>query len=114
MKEIIKVNEDVIDKVQCLMKKLSYQIPAAILRDFTHLRAKCSNVTRSSSTAAMLKRFFPFERILPKLEMDEIGNLTTSEIRKIEELCTRFEHLDSVTKALHSDNVNLAEARAFF
>ncbi len=64
----------------------------------------------------MLKRFVHLKEFLPKLEMDEIDDLilTTSEIRKIEALCARFEHVDSVTKALHSDNVNLAEARAFF
>ncbi len=58
----------------------------------------------------------PLEEFLPKLEMDETDDLmlTTFEIRKIEALCTRFEHLNSVTKALQSDNVNLAEASAFF
>ncbi len=43
--------------------------------------------------------------------MDEIDDLmlTTSEVRKTEALCTRFEHLDSVTKALQSDNVKIVK-----
>ncbi len=43
--------------------------------------------------------------------MDEIDDLmlTTSEVRKIEALCTRYEHLDSVTKALQSDNVKIVK-----
>ncbi len=38
--------------------------------------------------------------------------LTTSEVRKIEALCTRFEHLDSVTKALQSDNVKIVQVKS--
>ncbi len=47
----------------------------------------------------------------PNLEMEEIDDLmlTTSEVRKIEALCTRFELLDSVTKALQSDNVKIVK-----
>ncbi len=88
-----------------------YPIAAAKLRDFTNLRAKCSNITRWSSTAAMLKRFMDLKDFLPNLELDEIDDLmlTTSEVRKIEALCTRFEHLDSVTKALQSDNVKIVK-----
>ncbi len=50
------------------------------------------------------------------LEMDGIDDLilTASEIRKLEALCTIVEHLYSVTKALQSDNISFAEARAFF
>ncbi len=38
-----------------------------------------------------------FERFSSKSRMDEIDDLmlTTSEVRKIEALCTRFEHLDA-------------------
>ncbi len=57
----------------------------------------------------MLKRFMDLKDFLPNLEMDEIDDLmlTTSEVRKIEALCTRFEYLDSVTKALQSDNCQI-------
>ncbi len=76
MNDIIRVNEVVIGKVQSLMKKLSYPIPVAKkLRDFTHLRAKCSNITRWSFTAAMLKRFVDLKYFCLKLELDEIDDL---------------------------------------
>ncbi len=40
--------------------------------------------------------------------------LTTSEVRKIEALCTRFEHLDSATKALQSDNVKIVKVSPIY
>ncbi len=87
MKEIIRINEVVIDKVQSLMKKLSYPFPAAKLRDFSHLRAKCSNVTRWSSTAAMLKRFVQLKDFLQKLKMDEIDDLMLLRLRYARSSC---------------------------
>ncbi len=57
------------------------------------------------------KRFMDLKDFLPNLEMDEIDDLmlTTSEVRKIEALCTTFEHLDSVTKALQSEYVKIVK-----
>ncbi len=44
-------------------------------------------------------------------EIDDLM-LTTSEVRKIEALCTRFEHLDSVTKALQSDKCQNSQSES--
>ncbi len=43
-----------------------YPIAAAKLREFHALAGKCSNITRWSSTAAMLKRFMDLKDFLPK------------------------------------------------
>ncbi len=61
----------------------------------------------------MLKQYVDLKGFLPKLEMDEIDDLilTTSEVRKMDAPCIKFEHLDS--EAFQTANVNLA-ARAFF
>ena len=57
VKDILEDNQLIISKVQSIMRKLSYQIPAANLRQFTHLRAVLNNETRWSSTYQMLKRY---------------------------------------------------------
>ncbi len=63
MKDMIQKHVTIIEKVRAVMKKLSYPILAAELRKHTHLRAKCSNVTRWSSTSQMLKRYIQIKEI---------------------------------------------------
>ncbi len=94
----------------------------SLIHDYTLWRCKIGRISRTcGQNAATLhaglllqqcsKRFMDLKDFLPNLEMDEIDDLmlTTSEVRKIEALCTRFEHMDSVTKALQSDNVKIVK-----
>lgn len=59
-----------VDAVKKIMKNLSNFIPSAKWQHHTHLRAKCHNVTRWSSTYKILKRFQKMRLFLSKLEMD--------------------------------------------
>lgn len=71
-----------------LMKKLTFPVTAAKLRYHTHLRAKCSNVTRWSSTAAMISRFLELQQFIPKLKMKELNDLMPCQrdLKRIEAL----------------------------
>ena len=51
-------------------EKLKNPLPAAQLREHTHLKAKCDNTTRWSSTAAILDRSNKFKEHIPKLDVD--------------------------------------------
>lgn len=116
MKDIISEYRDEITKVNDLMKKLSYQIPAAKLRRFTHLKAKISNETRWSSTYNMLKRYIEIKEYLPQLELPEIDELLLSDQDDltIERLCQKFANLDSVTIALQDNSTTISKARCLF
>ena len=98
------------------MKKLSFQIPAAKLREFTHLRTKCNNEMRWSSTYNMLTRYKAIREFLPALEVPEIEELVLSDSANhaVDSLCITLHDLDSVTKELQEDSLTLAQARAMF
>lgn len=116
VKDMIQDSTTVIDKVQAVMKKLRYPIPAATLRQHTHLRAKCHNVTRWSSTASMLHRFQKIKEFIPELGIEEVIDImpTSREQRTIERLTAQFVDFDSVTKSLQRDDISLAEVRTLF
>lgn len=78
MKDIISNQSDVIEGVQLLMKKLSYQITAEILRQITPLTAKQANETRWCSTFTMLKRYVRIKEYIPLIKHQEVGDLLLS------------------------------------
>ncbi len=87
---------------------------AAELRKHTHLRAKCSNVTRWSSTAQMLRRYIQIKEILPQLNSGDLDSMILNgrDTCKVEGLCDEVTQLDEITKALQKEDVNMADVRA--
>lgn len=77
--EIIAKLKDFIYVAQSLIKKLSYQISTANLRQVTAISAVKSNVTRWSSTYAMLRRFKELADIVTHIDDDEVQELLLSE-----------------------------------
>lgn len=116
MKDMIKDDTILIEKVQAVMQKLRWPIPAAKLRRHTLLCAKCANVTRWSSTADMLVRYKEIRPVLKDVEVDDLDSLlpTARENKRIDELCVKFEELNSVTKALQNESLTCADARSIF
>eukprot|EP00171_Calliarthron_tuberculosum_P021824 IDg21824t1 len=109
-------SQHIINKVQSLMRKLKHPIPAAKLRKFTHLRAKLSNVTRWSSTVNMLKRYCEIREDIDRIDIEGIDEFIPDrrERKTIDDLCVKFECLDSVTKKLQADSTTMADVRALF
>ncbi len=61
VKDVINDSVSLIEKVNCLMRKMCYLIPAVQLRKHTYLKAKCKNLTKWSSTARIFKRSFEID-----------------------------------------------------
>ncbi len=72
VKDIMSPYEDLLAKVNSLMKKLRNIIPSAKLRKLTHLKPKSANATRWSSTFHMLQRYAEIKTFLHDLEMNDI------------------------------------------
>ena len=116
VKEWLKPHSDLISKLNALMKKLRTPIVAGALRTKTHLRAKCNNVTRWSSTAAMLERYQKIKVFLPELRLEAVDSLMLSylEEREVENLNSHMSDLDSVTRALQNSEITLSQVRCLF
>lgn len=116
VKDILKRYEHSIGMIQTLMKKLSFQIPAAKLRMHTPLKATQRNETRWSSTYTMLSRFLELLPFLPRIDDDDVQLLIPSDQQntEIRELCVKLAELDSVTKTLQNASTTMADVRALF
>lgn len=64
----------------------------------------------------MLGRYSDIKKFLPKLGIKEVTDLipTMREQRKIDQLTTLFEDLDSVTKSLQRSNITCSQVRTLF
>ena len=116
VQDIITTHDDLMDKVNNLMRRLKYAIPASKLRKFTDLRAKTKNVTRWSSTYKMLLRYTEIKSHLHALQLLELEPLipTLVEDKRIEGLVKILADLNSVTVVLQSNATNLAMVRDLF
>lgn len=116
MKDVISLSLPEVGHVRELMRKLSYQIPAARLRRLTHLKAKIDNDTRWSSTYEMLKRYIDIKDVLPELGMPEIDDLLLIEEDHIQVVstCKKLEDIDSITKKLQDPTISISDTRALF
>ncbi|KAF0708669.1 hypothetical protein AaE_013120 [Aphanomyces astaci] len=103
-------------KINTLMLKLKNLLPAAKLRQFTPLVAKTRNVTRWSSTFAMVSRYRELRPFLQRIDDDDIAALmlTAREDRQADELLNSLTDLDSVTLLLQRENLYLDEVRSVF
>ncbi|RHY69411.1 hypothetical protein DYB34_008694 [Aphanomyces astaci] len=106
----------VIDKVNALMTKLRFTLPAARLRHVTPLRAITLSATRWSSTFNMLKRYIELKPFLLAIADDSIDvlRLNVVEDREVTALLVTLEDLNSITLALQGDESSLLEVRQIF
>lgn len=118
VQDILKGAEETLNKLNTLMRKFKYLIPAAKLRKHTHLRAVTRNETRWSSVYSMMKRYFEIrEYILLIAQHDSEINqllLSATEDQVLEELFSTVERLDAVTLALQKENISIASVRYLF
>ncbi len=98
------------------MSKLRFLVSAAKLRRYTELKALGANRTRWSSTYVILERYLRVREHILKLDIPGIVTLilTPTEDKTIESLCSKLSDLDSVAKALQSDNMTVHEASVLF
>lgn len=115
-KDILVSYEDIVEKVHRLMKKMSFQIPAAKLRKLTHLRPKLRNDTRWSSTYVMLQRYIQVHEIIKQIELPEVQELRLcdGDHVEVERLFRLLGDLQSVTKELQFEDVGLCLACVLF
>ena len=114
--DILAVHEDVVQKVNRLMIRLSHTLPAARLRRLTHLAAKRRNLTRWSSTHSMLTRFNEFKHVLGDLgdiTVDEL-RLNVLEEREIDALLVKLDDLNAICLALQDDECTMSDVRRMF
>ncbi len=89
---------------------------AVKLRLKTDLRAKIDCSTRWLSTTEMLRRYAQLRDYISDIEYEQINSSIPNprENRKIDTLCSTFDELDSVCKALQQDEMTCSDARALF
>lgn len=116
LQDLLKPYTGVVDKINNLMQKLKFSIPAAKLRKYTPLVAKTKNSTRWSSTYEMIDRYRKIMPFLKKLDIENFDALLLlkKENEEVDELFIKLCDLQSVTKILQCDNTTLSEARVLF
>ncbi|KAG6967817.1 hypothetical protein JG688_00006107 [Phytophthora aleatoria] len=114
MEELVEESSQDLGSVQALMIKLRSLNQAAKLRLKTSLRPVIRQETRWSSTFIMLDRYF---KVLEFVKDDadlEDALPTRAENRRLMALHAELTNVESVTKALQSTKVSMADARLFF
>jgi hypothetical protein len=116
VKEYMGAHEEVLEDINCLMKKLSTLKIAGALRKKTDLHPITRNVTRWSSTFSMLKRFLKLKDIVSSLNNMEINVFIPDgrKLNELEQLEKDSKKFESITKALQSASINLAEVPILF
>jgi len=109
--------EPVLNKVNVLMGKLKNLKLSGALRRVTDLRPVQRNVTRWSSTTDMVHRYLKLKPFF--VSMDDSVELvdywpSARENNELLELDIVFGKLNSVTKALQRESINLADVRTLF
>lgn len=101
-RNVINEFNDVTVKEYTIMRKLSFQIPAAKFHQLTLLRPKLSNRTRWSFVYEMVKRCLFNRPFIIKIELEKVQALllTSDDDAEISRLMGSLEKLKSVTKAL--------------
>jgi hypothetical protein len=108
-------HEDLLAKVNSLMKELKTTKNLATLQQYTPLYPVQRNVTRWSSTFEMLKRYIKLEEFIIASDVDVEDLLPTrKEHRIIEKLIVSLEDFESVTKKLEETDINMKQVRKLF
>lgn len=121
VKDFMKQDEGLIDKVHNLMKKLSTIKGRALLRSHTSLSPVMRNDTRWSSTYEMLRRYTKLEPVLRSLDDETVAAselepllLRRSENIRVTSLLADLTNFESVTKTLQGTSLTLSAARRLF
>lgn len=117
VKKWLQQYEPVLYKVNSIMSKLKNLKMAGALRKLTDLRPVQRNVTRWSSTADMINRWFKLKPFLADFEnAPELIDLWPSarENGDLNEMVEHSDKLNSVTKALQSESLSLLDVRLLF
>ena len=86
--------------IRTVMKKISFPIAAAKLREHTHLRANVVNTTRWPSSAEIIARFLRVQECIPFLSMDNLYDIMPSgrSMKLVERLSIKLWQMGGVTK----------------
>lgn len=105
-----------IDSVNTLMVKLRNMLPSARLRKHNPLKPLRRNVTRWSSTYAMLRRYQEMKEFVTKLGLEDVTVLMASSADAIliDRLRVQLGELDSVTKSLQLKTTTMSEVWVIF
>ncbi|KAG3107292.1 hypothetical protein PI124_g14164 [Phytophthora idaei] len=104
--------EDDLDQVQLLMKHLRTIKQATKLRPKTPLKSKLRQETRWWSTYSMLARYFELREFLSADDEDLADVLPTPAVhRKLKALKEQLSDVESVSKKLQCDDLNLLDVR---
>ncbi|KAH9103354.1 hypothetical protein AeMF1_020284 [Aphanomyces euteiches] len=108
--------EPLLTKVNTLMTKLSYTVPAGKLSKFTNLKPKRRNSTRWSSSYEMIIRYIEIKGFI-RMVADDYPDWELLHRKQDDELIAlagKLGELDKVTKELQSDSMCLAKVRSIF
>lgn len=102
-----------VNNVQHLIKKLSYEVPAAKLRRLTPLSAVQCNLASGSSTDVMLTRLKNLAGIIPQVDDKAVQELVPLDAEKkyIDNLCEKMLYLESILTKLQASNTSLSDLR---
>ncbi|KAH9152585.1 hypothetical protein AeRB84_004990 [Aphanomyces euteiches] len=105
--------EPLMESVNEIMRRLSFSILPAKLRNFTQLVAKTRNSTHWSSTFQMVERFLKIREFLrPLQDMDvNLVLLSNKQEKELGEVFVTMQRLEKVTKGLQSERTMLMEVR---
>ncbi|ETI44632.1 hypothetical protein F443_10683 [Phytophthora nicotianae P1569] len=115
VRDYLEPHDNILEKVQQLMRKLRTLKQAAKLRAKTPLVAVLRQDTRWSSTFAMLKRYCKLSECI-SADDEELADLLLSrgDHRKLDALLASLQDVASVSKHLQSDGLTLLDARVLF
>ncbi|ETI39296.1 hypothetical protein F443_15115 [Phytophthora nicotianae P1569] len=115
VRDYLEPHDNILEKVQQLMRKLRTLKQAAKLRAKTSLVAVLRQDTRWSSTFAMLKRCCKLRECI-SADDEELADLLPSrgDHRKLDALLASLQDVASVSKHLQSDGLTLLDARVLF
>eukprot|EP00171_Calliarthron_tuberculosum_P011472 IDg11472t1 len=116
MNDLLEEHRSLLELVHKLISKLSNVMAAAKLRKHTPFREKCLNITRLSSTYKMLLSYLQLIEFQPPLKLQSVEDLTPTarQNRDITALSERMMVLNSMTKLLKYESLDLAGVRPLF
>jgi hypothetical protein len=114
-KRFLQPFEENLQRINSLMVYLRNIKQAGKLREKTDLEPVKRNVTRWSSTLAMLKRFFQLKPFLDERDADLAFNLPSGrECIQLQKLLEDLTELDSITIQLQDSRISLSDVRSLF